>query len=274
MGKIHNDGAALAAHYATIFAAYRQGESELDRALEAVCREHVSAIPDTMGRCFLNFGTRRHECAERVYEQAASMVRRLCLQASEQFAPGDAPLTIEHEGYLARFLGDGRPSAGGLVDFDANEVWRALEAEFGGSRGVEQGYREAAEQLISSFWILPDTEIKYRGRFPVLRLGVYPERDFRDPKVRRIGSCYRRVNAVLEALGVFARWEGRDEDFVLSGWGWHDPVWSRRTSGVMPGLEYRTFYEHFDFLFTPELFERFQVFIGTYGADLLAQRAA
>jgi len=213
-------------------------------------------------------------------QRAAAIVTRLVRLANETFTPAGCPaLSIPCQDFQTRFVTEayqgpaGRDAVFSPERFDPTAVWRELEQQYGGSKGVELAYRKAACAIDGAFDLQPGTRVERRRDGIVLSTRVYIDSSFatRTCKPLSWGQQDTLVH-VLGALQTFAVW-AEDTSNLAAGLDAAKGRLSDRASGVIsrqrirvaPALHIVTYYTRFEFIFGAALGSQLQLFLALYG---------
>lgn len=253
-------------------------------------RESALMLPaagaGAFSRVFSGPDAARHAEQARI-DVAAEITRELARIASERFCgTGCAPLRINVDELLADVVQGpawrGR-RAGPLAVFffDPAEVWAGLCREFGGTVGIERGYREAATQIRQSFCLESGKDVERRRSGVVLSMRVWVESSGMRPGQKKLTyQSTERVLETLPALRTFAAWA--DDDGGLGeglhrldehfGWAGTRSLSSRKKVVLCESLYVVTYQTRLEFVMAPALAEKLQLFLGLFGEALDADQ--
>jgi hypothetical protein len=263
--------------YAALWRDYWQACEHFDATLQAC----AATLPTTgaLVRRFSGPDTARQAEQARI-DVAADITRDLAQIAAERFSgEGCAPLKIDVEELLADVVhgpARQRRRTGALEVgfFDAAAVWARLCREFGGTVGLERGYRESAMQIRTSFGLHPGTNVECRRSGVVLSLPVWVDSiSKRSERKKLTFQSTERLLETLPALRTFAAWA--DDDGTLGeglhglaehfGWGGKRDLSSREKIALGGSVCVVTYQTRFEFVMAPALAEKLQLFLGLFG---------
>ncbi|MBI5041267.1 MAG: hypothetical protein HZB57_08740 [Gammaproteobacteria bacterium] len=228
--------------------------------------DKIDGMVDDLGKRYSEFDSESVTFKRRI-STGKSIFSSLVRDAEQAFAPTGGTLQIDTYEYLdwKKPLEQYEWS-----NFSPSGLWAALEEAYGGSKGVEIGYRQTAHDLIHTFSLNRDDSVERKSGYVILRIRVWMDSfDRKWSKRNRLNySCADTVNKSLSTLSAFADWAGDDElAFACKRLRWstqHD-VTSREKTIVSGNLMIVTFLEYFEFRFTQQLAENLQIFLGQYG---------
>jgi len=245
------------------------------QALAALREKECSILPGEYYVLAINID----DHAQEIRKAAKDTVGRLVDHAARQFAPAGARLEIDTTEIQEKFDFGKNPE-----QLDLAAVWAHLGATYGGTKGEDEAYRQAATALVRAFGLERSPEIKRKAGFVVLDLRVWPDSfDKKLNNVTRLSyGCVERVMDVHRTLGTFARWAGRDQaahDLNAGARRWWDnkAITSRERIGFGDkgaDVELVTYSTRFEFRISNALAAQLQVFIGTYAAAMMMREAA
>jgi hypothetical protein len=155
--------------------------------------------------------------------------------------------------------------------FDPDQLWRVLEAKYGGDYGVELGRTQLASQIVSAFRLGKNPPVRKANRLE-LSDTIYSEKKFHGG----VEMSYSTVGSVCKlhaAMAAFCEWAGdyetarrlqlRSEGLYRN----HDITSRERFD--MGGIGYVTFHTSMQWEIYGELGDKFQAFISKYGREAL-----
>jgi len=212
-------------------------------------------------------------------EVMSRIVNRLVGEAEKVFSPRGGRLEINCETYKYGARGAvygcerNRREKPSWREFRPADLWEELEKKYGGDKGAEAGYRQAAKGIASAFDIKEGMNTEIRSGKTVLSMRVYSEKYFAS---RTGGShlSYGTRDEIVKLMGhleSFASWAGLDglSGCTMGRWGWdmfgsHKEIISRERFRFGEHMELVTFNKKFEFHFSPEAAEQLQMFLGTF----------
>lgn len=235
------------------------------------------------------FGNERYGNALSAYEdyeqrahlwQASSvLMSKLVRVAIQEFSPSSSSQIKIDWNDIAKAVGfsdERRP------EFNAHVFWKELESRYGGSKGAENAYRQAAGMLISEFRIKPEAGIQRRRDGIVLNLGIRAEHSKYSNRYRIDGDDERQIKRAASALKSLASWAGmpvleQGMSAFVNVWVGRDQVNSRESfvygDGGTGQLKITTYYNRFEFVFDARASEKLQLFLGEFGFTPVAEAA-
>lgn len=262
-------GRQMAEFYRTRFQRFVEGV----RALEALQDQLVEEETATLGgesweQCFGRNGRHGMGPTAWIREVAVHIRNRLILQASTEFAPPGSRLDISSEGLNAQRMIEVRGHD--AASFDPLALWEELEEIYGGERGAEEAYRQAASTLLRIFGLERKNPVTQAGMV-VIDIPVSVDEFSRKHMGRNRLSSYS-TEAVAEgglALQAFLNWAGQP----LAGtalaqwsldWGRGDRELESRKRVDFGPLQVVTFQRRFQYRFSLELARALQNFLARY----------
>jgi hypothetical protein len=191
-----------------------------------------------------------YDPASELRKQARSIIDRMALAASSEFAPSGGTLAIDRAAYVDRFLPDGDAWA----FFDPAAVWDAICRDYGGGKGAGMAYAQAASRVINLFSINPGQPPEIKSGAVILNLPV-----FLDATDKQLGlgnrlhpRCVGTVANALSSIGCFLAWAGIDEAAgairqALDKIGRDRQVTSRELIKIANGVSCITYQSRFEF---------------------------
>jgi hypothetical protein len=172
--------------YAALFEEYRQKVNGFHFSMRDLkTREQASMGLDDYS---CSFGSEVD--AERVIGMAQEKIfRQLIYAAQKQFAPPGGLLSIDE---FATKRVCGMYNTENRLDFV--KVWAYLEETYGGDRGVEEAWRQAAKALGKEFGLSRDTAVEVRGGKTILHIRIYIDSfDKKNGKNKISYTCCERI---------------------------------------------------------------------------------
>lgn len=209
---------------------------------------------------------------------ATNIVGGLVRIAADHWS-GASRLNIEMQAYRTRFLDESDRDVpfkdSKLAKFHPSHVWAALEADFGGNKGEEQGFQQAAQQIIGGFRIHEGDTMPFKAGCYQLNISMYLDSiDKKWGRNRYSYSCKEGLGTLANGLEVFMRWADnshggmrvRQELFQVARY--HDDVEPRKKYICDDELMFITYQNRIEVRFSKALGEKLQVFLGLYGSML------
>jgi len=169
-----------------------------------------------------------------------------------------------------------------IREVSVGDIWRAIEAEFGGNAGIDRAKQELAIALIKHFGIAHEPPT-FKKDCLVINDSVYLDTYYTKPKLSY--SSQQAVVNLYQALIQFCELHDKTQlahqiKTVLakfSSWSDHTVVVSREKFEVWDAdlsywLKVVTYASRFEYTFSPALAGIFQQFIAEHGASYLAER--
>ncbi|AUB85147.1 hypothetical protein [Candidatus Thiodictyon syntrophicum] len=226
------------------------------------------------------FSKDTYESRTDLTERAAAIVARLVCLASEAFTPASCPvLSIPYGDLQTRFVTDACDDRAGRgyvfrpERFDPAGLWRELERDYGGEKGVELAYRKAACGIDGEFDLRPGAIVERRREGIVLSMRVFID-SLAETRSRKPLTWSRQgeLAQLLGYLQAFAVWA--EDSSNLAG-GLDDAkrrlcdreygVVSRQRIRVSPALHIVTYHTRFEFIFGAAIGAQLQLFLALYG---------
>lgn len=202
-------------------------------------------------------------------ETRSEIVSSIIYKAEREFAPPGGTLSIEKYAVL-----DMLPEGWEKVedeDFDPDQLWRVLEAKYGGDYGVELGRTQLAAQIVSAFCLGRNPPVRKANRLE-LSDTIYTEKKFRGG----VEMGYSTAEAVCKlhvAMASFCEWAGDYETArrleTRSAALYRNRDVTSRERFDMGGIGYVTFNTSMTWEIYGELGDKFQAFISKYGREAL-----
>lgn len=252
---------------------YSAALSRVELAYEELHLALVSARQDLKSNGNLDFFADVPDIAGIKSKNRKHLLTTMIRRAERAFAPPGGRVSIDfYDVETALHLG----SRDDYLRFDPVKAWAHLENTYGGIKGSEMAYRQAAAPIISGFSIKADQPLEIIGGEAVLSRSVYIDsldKKF-SHKIRLSYSCSQSLYELCKALSVFARWASDD---LLAGrlesFGRHHESHSvqviSRERFPLGGISVVTFQTRFEFRFSPEMTEKLQEFLSLYGEKFL-----
>lgn len=246
--------------YASLWTRFRQSVQDYQGTCAAVVAEEAVAF--SLEEEFMRaFDARARPLRTILQETAERIARSLRRMAQERFAPPGGHLKIDEPTVDAE-------------SFDPQALWVEFEHTYGGARGQEVGYRQAATDLVRAFGLHSGTAVARKAGYVPLSIKVYVDRRGKEWGCTRLDpESGQDVQTLLRALGAFARWGGTDHLAArLSSYGLslehhRHRFEPRNRIPLGPDLAVVTYLTRFECQFSPPLAERLQVFLGVYRSD-------
>ncbi|WP_020504308.1 hypothetical protein [Lamprocystis purpurea] len=226
------------------------------------------------------FSKDTYESRTDLTKRAAAIVARLVGMANEAFTPTGCPaLSIPYGDFQTRFVTEACADRAGRGDvfrpeqFDPAALWRELEQDYGGEKGVALAYRKAACCIDGEFDLRPGAVVERRREGIVLSTRVYIDSSF-ETRTRKPLSWGRQgeLAQLLGYLQTFAVWA---EDASNLAGGLEETkrrlcdrdyaVVSRQRIRVSPALHIVTYHTRFEFIFGAAIGVQLQLFLALYG---------
>ena len=265
----------IAQHYEDLWTRFLLAVHTFSATVCGIREEDHASTPD--GEICLGAFTayEPHKADDQIQSAATKMVQGLVRAAEREFAPEGGTLDIDPAVYVKRFeepiiKGRRRNEPKDWTPFSPLKVWEALEADYGGSKGVEAGYRQAADTLIRFFGICQNEAVTRRAGRVLLSHRVYMDSIFGGLHY----NVARDIHAAVSAFGAFAEWAGIPDlgltarlvsDVHGGRTGARAEVTSRAKYTEGPSLEVVTYLTRFEYRFSTAAAEKLHVFVATYG---------
>lgn len=211
--------------------------------------------------------------------QIASNIVSGLVKIAEDHWSGSSRLNIDHSKYRSLFIEeevrDVQFKDSKLAKFHPSHVWAALEADFGGDKGEELGFRQAAQKIIQGFFIREGDSMQFKaGCYQLDRSMYLDSHDKKWGKNNYSYSCKDALRPIAVGLEVFMRWAENyqgglrvlQEVSHLCNYSEH--VVSREKHVCDGDLMFITFHNRIEFRFSKTLGEKLQMFLGLYGTML------
>lgn len=265
---------SIATGFSRLWEEYKQLMAQQDQALVSLRSRENDLLP--CEHYSLAIGRDEYHHRRDVEKTASRIFSRMISYAEEKFAPSGGNLSIDG-GEVKMALGlDDDP----VENLDIEALWNHLEQNYGGTRGEEIAYSQAAAKLVREFSLSQKNNVETKAGKIILNLGVYL--DGLDRKWNGASNLsYNSQEGVcktLLALASFASWAGLGElEGALNGqassWWRNKRIDSRRRYVISGDMALVTYHNRFEFQFTPTLAEQFQIFIGTFAAGMMKAAA-
>lgn len=212
---------------------------------------------------------------EELRGKARDMVSRLVWLAVESFSPRGFRLEIDSKPYLNEYV-EGGENNDAYLSFSPVALWRRLESEYANNTGQETAHRQTAERLVKEFNIQRDAPVNVKAGCLVLDVPVRLD-DFHK-KFGRNRLTYHdqeQIRRVLIGLEGFIAWTGDDTSrLLLKTWAQglvrrEYEIVSKKRTEIATGLWLTTYFNRFEFRFSPALGEQLTAFLGLYGTDAM-----
>lgn len=221
---------------------------------------------------------RRFETTE-MERCATDIFHRLIRIAATTFAPSAADeLKIDVDEFKKVFIWP-LEKTDNWVRFDHKALWDALHERYAGNAGAETAYRQYAAKLVNFFNIRIGQTLRAVGGRVVLDKTVWLDPyDKANGKTLLSLSSREILPSGLAALASFARWAENPETaeglqaFVANLRELRGAITSRERVEVSADLSIVTYHTRFEFRFSPQLAQKFQIFTTSYAT--LKDRAA
>lgn len=211
-------------------------------------------------------------------EVASSIVNGLVKIAAEQWS-GSSRLSIDYSKYRELFLENERHDVAfqdsKLAKFHPSHVWSTLEADFGGDKGEEQGFKQAAQNIIEGFRLREGDSMQFKAGCYQLERSMYLDSfDKKWGKNNYSYSCKDSLRPIGVGLEVFMRWaeKASGATHVLQHihylCSYHEQVVSREKFICDGELMFITYHNRIEFRLSKALGEKLQMFLGLYGTML------
>jgi hypothetical protein len=265
--------------YTELWHAYVAARQAFDARSNALAQREASELAITEFSQ-QTFSKDADESCNDLTKRAASIVARLVRLASETFTPAGCPaLSIPNQDFQARFVaevcddGSGRGYAFRPERFDPAALWRELERDYGGEKGVELAYRKAACTIDGAFDLRPGAVVERRRDGIVLSMRVFID-SMAETRTRKPLTWSRQgeLAQLLGYLQTFAVWT--EDNSHLAG-GLEETkrrmcdreygVVSRQRIRVSPALHIVTYLTRFEFVFSAAIGVQLQLFLALYG---------
>lgn len=162
-----------------------------------------------------------------------------------------------------------------MASFSPKKVWSDLVKRYGNQKGHDESLRQLAKKLIDSFSLHAGKEIQMKCGLIVICKTIWLD-DFEKKQNRRNILSYNSNESVLTALNALADYGNHQNDFILVNEirGIADRIMGRRFGFVVVSREKISLSQDItmvmhlskiEFRFTPAFFEKFNVFLSTYG---------
>lgn len=216
-----------------------------------------------------------HKVHQELKEKARDMVSRLVWLAVESFSPRGFRLEIDSKPYLNEYI-EGGENNDAYLAFSPVALWRRLESEYAADTGQETAHRQTAERLVKALHIRRDAPVNLKAGCLVLDVPVYlDDFDKKYGRNRLSFHCHDQIRSILIGLEGFIAWTGDDTSrLFLKTWAQtlvsrDYEVVSRKKAEIATGLWLTTYFNRFEFRFSPALGEQLTAFLGLYGTDAM-----
>ncbi len=217
---------------------------------------------------------------------AVKMIERMVGLAEDMFAPNGSRLKID-KGIAYQALG----FRDGYCDdrkykwsekFNPNAIWSALVENYAGEKGEEEGYRQTAAAILSSFYCLRDgKQVRMVAGRVVLEKSIFIDSiDKKWSKKNKLSySCCEDLSKALTSLKGFASWMGSPQLLNSLNSAQYQicdhrgEIISRATYGGN-GIKIVTYITNVEFHLDPNIAEQFQIFLGLYAYNDEMKEAA
>lgn len=265
---------SIATEFSKLWEEYKQLMAQQDQALVSLRSRENDLIP--CEHYSLAIGRDEYHHRRDVEKTASRIFSRMISYAEEKFAPSGGKLSINGGEVKMALCLDDDP----VERFDIEALWNHLEQNYGGTRGEEIAYSQAAVKLVREFSLNQKNKVETKGGKVILNLGVYLDGfDHKYNGATNLSyNSQENVCKTLLALAAFASWaELYELEGALHGhansW-WRNKHIDSRSRHVISGdMALVTYNTRFEFQFTPTLAEEFQIFIGTFAADFMKKAA-
>ena len=257
-GRIYSD---LWGRYKTQIAAH-----------QAACNQIAADERDGTGGAVFYVGD---DYLENVMQNTAvDIFKQLIFHAKIAFAPTPQDVLAIEEGEFLKHYIHPLEISGHWERFDPTEVWASLCARYGDGAGNEITYRQYAAKLRTFFYVRRGDPVKVVTGRVVLDRSVYLDPYDKASGKTVLGHNSREImENGLSALASFCRWG--DDNATAEGIKTYmeniqnarGAITSRERITISPNLEVVTYHTRFEFRFTKELADKFQLFMASY-ADL------
>lgn len=255
------DGQSLAARYAVLLPQFCQLVDDFLRSLQGLRAQEQEVTQQEDCQVALAL-----ECpldADKVVRHVVGHIGMKILHCAEEtFAlPGSRRLNIPYGEYAQQW--GTAPRA-----FDPQALWATLQKEYGGERGRESGYEEAAVTIIKTFRLRTGGSLPSRSGGLALSIDLYPKKDFHGGRHIPVDTV-DELTELGHALNVFLAWAQQPIDATYTErWDFSRTLQSRERKCLVPGvLECITYRKRLEYRFAGELVEPLQGFLSQYGLD-------
>jgi len=205
---------------------------------------------------------------------AECIVERLTHKASEVFAPKNGRLQISFDECWDKVRYVLCVDSSGNTDwslFSPLEIWKQLEAEYGGKKGITKACMQTAKEIAEMFCVPNDRSVETKSGMAILsipvRAGDYYYKEGGKGKSLFFGEKMRVTDCLLY-LESFAQWAGLAGVLGANGqwesrigWPLESIVVSREKFEFGQHITMTTFANKFEFRFSVEATEKLQFFL-------------
>lgn len=271
-------------HYSDVWKAYF---AEMERhavAIAGACELEQQHGCDMLNRDLLVLDKDDSDPFEEIKKKGEKIFERLVWYAERAFAPSGSRLQLNdkdlHSKLIGKFADRGcgedydkykKRALNGWRKFDPEAIWAKLEAMYGGDNGKELGYRQTAAELARFFDLKQGTRVETKSGSVVLNARIYSERRY-GGKMELDYHSTDKVYKGLTNLATMAEWAEDDESAVRLRQSVHRfcrnhevGINSRERFDVSENTELVTYFNRFEFRFTPAFAAKLQEFVATYG---------
>lgn len=265
------------ANYSELWFAIKAEFLRHESAIKELQAQEHEAFPDRESYNMITRYGHNYDIEGKLREKARDLFQSVIWAAEKEFAGDAGRLQIDAFKLREKHLREDRDSheKREYLQFDPVALWRDLEAEYGGDKGAELGWKQAASDLIKAFSLRDGMQVKTVGASVVLEQNTWLD----SWNGSYSYNCMEEMGRVTKALLAFAGWAGDHElQHVIrfsrdlkSLNDFHRKVTSREKFVIGKGLEAITFKNKIEWRFGGEMGAKFQAFISTFGTLLPAR---
>lgn len=247
-----------------------------------ILRDNTSALnqlSDTLdkecGEKMELFAEDEHERMGEAHVTAVSVLNHLVYRAARVFtAPGCTPIAVDPKSWQREYLED-------LYTFSPVALWKALENEYGGGKGVNTTYSKAAREIVNRFGLHRHHEVKTKPGCHVLNSTIWIDEFDKKNYNKTVLSYHSRdeIEKLCTNLATFARWAGDEKqaiqlenacsNFSLT----RGKFESRERRTLSDDIQVTCYLSRFEFLVRDTLADQLKVFVSTYASEMFREVA-
>ena len=202
------------------------------------------------------------------------------IKLAEQELSGEAGrLSIPREEYIEKHVGAKEHripfEKTKAFSFKPSDLWNELQQVYGAGKGEEEGFRQAATEIINIFSFYEGDEFVVKGGYYTFNMRMWLDSlDKKWGKNRYSYGCIENFRKAIAPMSVFLRWAGEEQGALnltsntAELHHYSHEIISRQQYLICQQMALVTFHNRIEWRIGLDLGQKFQVFLGLFGIPL------